>query len=91
VVKHRNLFVSNSEIRNINTRSKYDLHLPTTRLTLMQKGVLYSGSRIYNHLPFHIKCLINDSKQFKVKLRTFLLEHSFYSIEEFYQTISEIP
>ena len=54
------------------------------------KGVLYLGSRIYNHLPFHIKGLINDIKQFKVKLRTFLLEHSCYSIDEFYQTISEL-
>ena len=61
VVKHRNLFVSNSEIHNINTRCNYDLHLPTTRLTLMQKWVLYLGSRIYNHLPFHIKGLINDA------------------------------
>jgi len=88
VVKHRNLFVSNFEIHNINTRSNYDLHLPTTRLALMQKGVLYSGSRIYNHLPFHIKGLINDIKQFKEKLRTFLLEHSCYSIEEFYQFLN---
>jgi len=60
-----------------------------TNLTLMQKGVLYSGSRIYNNLPSHIKRLSNDFKQFKNKLKAYLLEHSYYSLGEFYQTTSD--
>jgi len=55
VAKNRDLFLSNSEIHDINRCNNYNLHLPTTNLTLVQKGVLYSGSKIYNHLPFHIK------------------------------------
>jgi hypothetical protein len=54
VNKNRDLFQSNSEIHDINTRYSYNLHLPSTNLTLVQKGVLYSGSKIYNHLPLNI-------------------------------------
>ena len=68
VAKNRDLFLSNSEIHDINTRNNYNLHLPTTNLTSVQKGVLYSGSKIYKHLPFHIKTLSNDLKHFKSKL-----------------------
>ena len=46
VAKNRDLFLSNSEIHDINTRNNYNLHVPTTNLTLVQKGVLYSGSKI---------------------------------------------
>jgi hypothetical protein len=89
VVKNRDLFLSNSKIHDINTRYNYNLHLPTTNSTLVQKGVLYSGSRIYNHLPLHIKILFNDLKHFKSKLKSFLIEQTLYSLEEFYQVTSK--
>jgi len=91
VAKYRDLFLSNSEIHDVNTRFNYNLHLPTTNLTLVQKGVLYSGSRIDSHLPIHIKSLSNDLKKFKSKLKALLLEHTCYSLEEFYQIISKCP
>jgi hypothetical protein len=37
-------------------------------LTFMQKGVLYSGSKIYNLIPLNIKMLSKDAKQFKSTL-----------------------
>jgi len=89
VTKDRDLFLSNSEIHDINTRYNYNLHLPTTNLTLVQKGVLYSGSRIYNHLPLNIKILTNDLKHFKSKLKSFLIQHTLYSLQEFYQVTSK--
>jgi hypothetical protein len=49
VNKNRSCFISNSEIHDINTRHNHNLHLPSTNLTLVQKGVLFSGSKIYNH------------------------------------------
>jgi hypothetical protein len=55
-----------------------------TNLILVQKEVLYSGSRIYNHLPLHIKILSNDLKHFKSKLKSSLIEHTLYSIKKFY-------
>jgi hypothetical protein len=85
VAKNRHLFLSNSDIHDKNTHHNCNLHLPITNLTLVQKGVLYSGSRIYNHLPTHIKTLSNDLKHFKSKLKSFFNEHTFHSLEEFYQ------
>jgi hypothetical protein len=88
VNKNRGLFMSNSEIHDINARYNYDLHLPSTNLTLVQKGVLYSGGRIYNHLPINTKILSNDAKRFKSTLKSCLIEHTFYSLDEYYQLTS---
>jgi hypothetical protein len=85
VAKNRHLFMSNSDIHDKNTRHNCNLHLPTTNLTLVQKGVLYSGRGIYNHLPTHIKTFSNNLKHFKSKLKSLFIKHTFYSLEEFYQ------
>ena len=79
--KKRGLFLSNSEIHDMNTRFNYNLHLPYTHLTLVQKGVLYSGSKIYNHLPLNITILSNDAKHFKSTLKSHLIEHTFYELD----------
>jgi len=55
--------------------------LPYTNLTLVQKGVLYSDSKIYNQLPSNIKALLNNAKRFKHTLKKYLIEHSFYSLD----------
>ena len=57
VNKNRGVFQTNSEIHDLNTHFNYNLHFSSTNLTLVQKGVLYSGSKIYNHLPSNIKIL----------------------------------
>ena len=88
VNKNRSLFLSNSEIHDKNMRFNHNLHLPSTNLTLVQKGVLYSGSNIYNHLPLNIKMLSNYAKQFKSTLRSYLREYIFYSLDEYYQLTS---
>jgi hypothetical protein len=86
VVKFKDFFQSNSEIHDLNTRFRSDLHFPTTNLSLVQRGVVYSGTKIFNHLPSHIKSFSKDIKQFKYKLKRLLLEQSLYTLEEFYQT-----
>jgi len=58
VNKTRGLFQYNSEIRDLNTRFNHNLHLPSTNLTLVQKAVLYSGSKIYKHMPSNIKVFV---------------------------------
>ena len=85
VVKHKELFLSNSEIRNINTRHNHNVQYCRTNLTLVQKGVFYSGCKVFNHLPENIKVLSHDLKHFKSALKSFLIEHTFYILEEFYQ------
>ena len=59
--------------------------MPLTGLTLVQKGVAYSGCKIYNHLPLQIKNILNNVPLFKSKLKKFLLWYVFYSVDEYYQ------
>jgi hypothetical protein len=42
------------------------------------------GVNLYNSLPTYIKIEINNTKTFELLLKKFLLENSFYSLEEFY-------
>jgi len=85
VVKNKDLFLLNSDIHTINTRNNSNLYVPNTNLTIFQKGVLYSGCKIYKNLPPHIKGLSNDLKHFKSMLKGFLMERTLYSTDEFYQ------
>ena len=54
-IKLTGLFQLNSQVHNTHTRYNNNLHLLSTGLTLVQKGVAYSGCKIYNHLPSQIK------------------------------------
>jgi hypothetical protein len=85
VLMNRGLFKLNCDVHNIQTRQKVDMHMPSSKLTLFQKGVQYSGSKIFNHLPSSIKDLSNDVKSFKVALKNFLLTHIFYTVDEFFK------
>ena len=87
VIKHSEFFPPNSEIHDMNTRNKQNLHFPTTKFSMVQKGVLYSGIKIFNHIPADIKSFSKDIKQFKYKLKNLLLEQPIYSLEEFYQIV----
>jgi hypothetical protein len=89
ILKNKNYFTSNSEIHNINTRNNYNLHLPSINLSIVQKGVLFSGSKIYNHLPMNIKLLSGDIKHFKSLLRSYFIEHTIFIIDEFYKITSQ--
>jgi hypothetical protein len=83
VVKNRGLFKYNSDVHKFNTRTNYDLHLPTAKLTIFQKGVYYSGIKIYNHLPLHLKQLSCDINKFKSAVKRFLLTNFFYTLDEY--------
>jgi hypothetical protein len=57
VVKNKLHFTVNSEIHNTNTRQHSNLHQPTPNLTGFKQGIYYSGVKIFNNLPSHIKQL----------------------------------
>jgi len=80
---YRNLFLDNAELYTIKTRNSYNLHPPLSHLTKYQKGVHYVGIRILIHLPNSIKSIANETKEFKKALKRFLLDNSFYSMDEF--------
>jgi hypothetical protein len=60
-----------------------DLHVLSVWLTRIQKGLYYSGTILYNSLPRNIKKVVYDVDRFKQKLKDFLTENPFYSVEEY--------
>jgi len=86
VTKNKDQFLSKSPVHEINTRQTSDLYLPTSNLTIYQKGVYYSGIKFYNHLPTAIKDLSGDKNKFKLALKRYLLHNSFCSLEEYFST-----
>jgi hypothetical protein len=55
VVQNNNLFSTNMENHNIDTRQRNNLYLPQANLTVSQKGAYYSGIKIFNILPMENK------------------------------------
>jgi hypothetical protein len=68
----------------MNTSQIYNYHLPSSNLSLYQKGVYFTGIKVFNNLPQSIKILSNDTKQFKSALKNYLHAHSFYFIDEYF-------
>ena len=84
VMKNRGLFVTNNEIHEHDTRQVHNLHLPPANLKKYQSGVFYMGIKLYNCLPAHIKEESNNIIKFESLLKKFLLDNTFYSLNEFY-------
>ena len=83
IVKNKHQFIVNSEIHNINTRQHSNFHQPAPNLTGFKQGIYYSGVKIYNNLPLHIKQLSDNPRVFEQRLKNFLYFHSFCSEEYF--------
>lgn len=75
-------FQPNENIHNYKTRHTSDLHVFSINTTRYQKGVVYSGTQLYNKLPQSIK-MMNNINKFKTELKAYLLEHCFYSVNEY--------
>jgi len=56
----------NLDIHSFNTKFNHDLNIPVANLAVFQKGVRYSGIKVYNHLPLTLKQLSHDILMFKV-------------------------
>jgi len=65
VSNNKEQYFANSEIHNINTRHTSNLHLPRAYLNIYQKGIYYSGIKIFNSLPRDIKTYIDNPRTFK--------------------------
>jgi len=76
LVNNKHLYTMNMEIHKFKTRCNNNLHPPISNLTKFQKGVYYSGTKIFIHLPANIKCSMNDLKHFRIAL--------IYTLEEFF-------
>jgi hypothetical protein len=83
VMDNKETFQTNSNIYNISTRYRHNLHVPNTNLSKYQKEVYYFGIKLFNNLPPTIKSMNHNIKKIKPALKEYRLSHSFYSIEEF--------
>ena len=80
--KHHQFVDLNSNIHTHNTRRKMDIHIQSHNTDLCKRSVINMGTKLYNKLPGYIK-EIDSYKTFKKELKSLLLLHSFYSVEEF--------
>jgi len=71
VSNNREQDFANSEIHNINTRHTCNLHLPKAHLNIYQKGVYYSGIKIFLSLPQDINIYIYNPRTFKKAVKKF--------------------
>jgi len=58
-----------------------DIHMQPYSTDLYKRSVINMGTKSYNKLPGFIK-EIDSYKAFKKELKSLLLLHSFYSVEE---------
>ena len=75
---------TNSSIHTHDTRNKDALRNVKHKLNIFSKGPLYMGCKLYNNLPEALKSISSRPDVFKDKLKLFLIENSFYTIEEYY-------
>jgi hypothetical protein len=86
VVNNRNLFLDNAELYTIKTRNSNNLYPRLSHLTKYQNGVHYDRIRVFNHLPPSINSTANETIVFKKTLKRFILDNSFYSMDEFFNS-----
>ena len=90
VVQNKNLFWTNIENCNIDTRQRNNLYLSQANLTMYQKGAYYSGINIFNNLPMEIHNVASNLKKFKIALRQFLYLFILYIGRIFYSIINYV-
>jgi hypothetical protein len=88
VVNNLDKFQTNNSVNMINRRHNEHLHIPVMHLSSYQRGVYYSGVKLFNTLPTNILALKNDKNQFRMVLHSYLLRNSFYSIAEFIEHVT---
>ena len=82
IKKYQGNLKQNLGIHSHNTRNKSDLHTHYCSTVLNQRSVTDIGIKLFNKLLIQIKKL-DSYKGFKREVKTFLLNNSFYTIEEF--------
>jgi hypothetical protein len=72
----------NGEIHDQYTHQKLDLHTKFCRTTLLKNSGANVGKILYNKLPNTIRRL-DKIQEFKRRLKYFLLQHTFCSVDEY--------
>jgi hypothetical protein len=82
IKQHEQFLEQNAQIHKYDTRRRQDLHVHLCNTDLFRKSDIDGGIRLYNRVRNYIKKLEKD-KAFKRELRSSLLQHTFYSVDEY--------
>ena len=69
---------------SIETGQRSYLYLTQANLIIYLERAHYSGIEIFNKLPLEIKKAAGKQKKFKIGLKQFLHNYSFYTLEEYF-------
>ena len=84
-IKTRNV-QKKSDKHEHNTRTKSHFQVPYHNTTLFSKAISYKGVQLFNKLPSHIKSITKRTLSKEKSLRSLLLKHCFFTVEEYLQT-----
>jgi hypothetical protein len=85
VKTHSYYFVKKSSLRgNLRPQYQFDLVLPKVNNSMYKRSAYITAIKVFNHLPAYLKKL--EGKEFKTKLKNWLLDKVFYNINEFYNS-----
>ena len=85
VANNKDLFDTNNNFHQYNTRTNKNFHFPSIHLMKYAKGPYVNGIKVFNHLPENIKNLECSPAKFKNALKNFFHQHPFYSIKEYFE------
>ena len=74
-ISSKNIFRTNEEVHNHNTRSNKKLHKPCVKTNLRKLSISFKGVDVYNSLPSDLKN-IQYKSTFKRKLKNYILTNS---------------
>ena len=74
-ISSKNIFRTNEEVHNHNTRSNEKLHNPCVKTNLRKLSINFKGVDVYNSLPSDLKN-IQYILAFKRKLKNYILTNS---------------
>jgi maltooligosyltrehalose synthase len=83
-VKNTEIFNTNKDYYDINTRQHISMHMNQVNLAKYGKGVHHMTVKIFNRLPVNLKEISNNPKKFKVSMKEFLTINAFYTLDEFF-------
>jgi hypothetical protein len=76
-------YTRNFAVHGINTRNKSQLYKPASNLALYHRRVYFMSIKVFSKLPGFIADIVSDKKHFILTLKMYLIEKSFYSLEDF--------
>jgi hypothetical protein len=85
VIKNREIFDTNRDSYEIDTRQNMNIHMYQVNLAKYRKGVYHMAVRICNGLPNKLKLIYNNPNKFKARLKEFLHLNSYYTLEDYFK------